>query len=180
MQYNEQFTVACDADGVLTDFEGLVCEHMGISDRSLLKQQQYRRRLWGTVNYINEKIGPFFERLEKMPDADELLDFIRDNFVNHYILTACGSTPPNAAAQKRTWFKREYGDGLHVKTVQNSEAKAQFAGPTVILIDDRAKSIDPWVAAGGIGILHTSAADTIRQLKAIIAQADADNVSESV
>jgi len=31
--------------------------------------------------------------------------------------------------------------------------------------DDRESNIDQWRAAGGIGILHTSASDTIRQLK---------------
>ena len=33
------------------------------------------------------------------------------------------------------------------------------------LIDDRKSNIDQWIASGGIGILHTSAADTIQQLK---------------
>ena len=34
-----------------------------------------------------------------------------------------------------------------------------------ILIDDRKKKIDQWIAAGGIGILHTDAASTIEKLK---------------
>lgn len=167
-QYNERFTVAIDADGVVVNFEKRVCDHLGCSPAQL-KQPEYRRRMWGAIKHINDNVSPYFEHLEKMPDADVLVNFVKANFVNHYILTACGSTPPNAAAQKRVWFKREYGSGLHVKTVQSSEAKAEFAGPTVILIDDRMKSIDPWTRAGGIGILHTSAADTIRQLKALIA-----------
>ena len=36
-----------------------------------------------------------------------------------------------------------------------------------VLIDDRQKNIDAWIEAGGIGILHTSAANTINQLKAL-------------
>lgn len=168
IQTNETWTVAVDADGVLADFEGPICKHLGLKDRALLKERQYRKRLWGTVDYINEHVHPFFENLEKMPDADELMDFVRGNFINHFILTACGSTPPNAAAQKRTWFKRQYGHGLHVKTVQDSVQKARYAGPTVILIDDRMKSIGPWVEAGGIGILHKNAKDTIRQLREIL------------
>jgi hypothetical protein len=43
--------------------------------------------------------------------------------------------------------------------------KAAYAKPNHILIDDREKSIQPWREAGGIGILHTSAADTISQLQ---------------
>ena len=37
--------------------------------------------------------------------------------------------------------------------------------PDAILIDDRLKSIGPWRQKGGIGILHTDANETIRQLK---------------
>jgi len=33
-----------------------------------------------------------------------------------------------------------------------------------ILIDDRADNIQRWVAAGGVGILHVSAADTRKAL----------------
>jgi hypothetical protein len=33
------------------------------------------------------------------------------------------------------------------------------------LIDDRQKNIDAWIDAGGIGIVHVSARDTIEQLK---------------
>jgi hypothetical protein len=40
-----------------------------------------------------------------------------------------------------------------------------FSGKYTILIDDLEKTIKEWHAQGGIGILHTSAADTIKQLK---------------
>ena len=43
--------------------------------------------------------------------------------------------------------------------------KHEYAAPNHILIDDRDKAILPWREAGGIGILHTSANDTIAQLK---------------
>jgi hypothetical protein len=36
-----------------------------------------------------------------------------------------------------------------------------------VLIDDYPKNIKEWTAKGGIGILHTSASSTIRQLKRI-------------
>ena len=34
-----------------------------------------------------------------------------------------------------------------------------------VLIDDRPKNIEAWEAAGGIGIIHTSAKETIEKLK---------------
>ena len=45
------------------------------------------------------------------------------------------------------------------------ENKKNYANANSILIDDMQKNIDQWRAAGGIGILHTSAASTIEQLK---------------
>jgi hypothetical protein len=47
----------------------------------------------------------------------------------------------------------------------NRANKQLFAGPNRILIDDMKQTIDEWNAKGGIGIFHTSAADTIKQLK---------------
>jgi hypothetical protein len=40
-----------------------------------------------------------------------------------------------------------------------------FAGPERILIDDMEQTIREWNNAGGIGIHHTSASNTISQLK---------------
>jgi len=36
------------------------------------------------------------------------------------------------------------------------------------LIDDLPRNIDPWIEAGGIGILHKNTEDTIKKLKKII------------
>jgi hypothetical protein len=43
--------------------------------------------------------------------------------------------------------------------------KQLFAEPNRILIDDMQKTIDEWNAKGGIGIFHSSAANTITELK---------------
>ena len=45
--------------------------------------------------------------------------------------------------------------------------KQDYAKKNAILIDDLQPTIDEWNAKGGIGILHTSAASTIDQLKAL-------------
>ena len=44
--------------------------------------------------------------------------------------------------------------------------KEKYAHPSAIIIDDRSKVIDPWIAAGGIGILHVDGRldNTIAQL----------------
>jgi len=43
--------------------------------------------------------------------------------------------------------------------------KQLFSGENRILIDDLPNTIEEWNAKGGIGILHTSAANTIKELK---------------
>ena len=43
--------------------------------------------------------------------------------------------------------------------------KQKYAGENKILIDDMERNIQQWRDKGGIGILHTSAVDTIKQLK---------------
>jgi hypothetical protein len=43
--------------------------------------------------------------------------------------------------------------------------KMLFANEGKILIDDMEQTIREWKNAGGVGILHTSASDTISQLK---------------
>lgn len=37
-----------------------------------------------------------------------------------------------------------------------------------VLVDDRPDNINPWIAAGGIGILHTSVEDSIKQLRKLL------------
>ena len=66
------------------------------------------------------------------------------------------------------WDDSKHYPEVECIVVRKSPDKAQYAHPKAILIDDRMKSIEPWRAAGGIGILHTSAEDTIAQLQSII------------
>lgn len=159
---NEQWTIAIDADGVLANFEKKVSEINKLEFHKIP-----RGKLWASIDEYDKTVEPFFESLELMPDAMELMNFVRSNFINYFILTACGYTPKNAAQQKRNWAKKHFG-GIVVKPVQSSEHKAQFATPNCILIDDRNKSIDPWVRAGGIGVLHTSAAESIAKVTQIV------------
>jgi len=159
---NENYTIYLDADGVLCDFEKKVSEINGLPFHKIS-----RGKLWSSIEKYDKEVEPFFENLEKMPDADELLNFVNNNFINIFILTACGNTPKNAAQQKRNWFRKNYPN-LIVKTVQDSKDKAKFANSNSILVDDRSKSIDPWKSAGGIGILHTSARNSIEEINMLL------------
>jgi 5'(3')-deoxyribonucleotidase len=171
-------SVAVDLDGVLADFSGrvrqLIDEYEGRKgivrgDIDVGKDAALDKKIMWKVIHNYDSHTPFFYTLEKMPDADVLFDFILENFDHDdiSILSASGHTPSDAPMQKRRWVRRHFGD-YHVEVVAKSPDKAAFATPTSILIDDREKSLDPWIAAGGIGILHTDARSTIEQLQKLI------------
>jgi hypothetical protein len=156
------FDLYIDSDGVLADFDALAYEILG--------QRRIHEVPKGTLWSAIERHGSFFASLPLMEGADRLVDFVTvpGRFASVGVLTATGHTPADAGEQKRTWYSAWRPD-LTVHIVTKSPDKAAFAHPRAILIDDRAKSIDPWVAAGGIGILHTSVDDTIARLQAFIA-----------
>lgn len=98
-------------------------------------------------------------QLELLPGAIDLWEHVKDYDVS--FLTSV--KPEKFREQKRCWVQEHFGD-VQVDYVYTSKLKANWATPTSVLIDDRMKSIEPWIEAGGIGILHTSAEDTIAQL----------------
>jgi hypothetical protein len=158
-------TCAVDLDGVLFDFSGRLKEITGKPAEELS-----RGYLWHSVQKYNDTVAPFFETLDLLPDAHELWAYVTARFDHVFILTATGWTPKDGEDQKRRAVAKHFGQQTHVKVVTSGSLKAQFATPTTILIDDTRKAFDPWVAAGGIGVFHTSAADSIKQLESILHQ----------
>lgn len=154
-----------DSDGVLADMSSYCLKHFGKRPEDYVKKSEF----WTLVQRHNDNVEPFFRHLPKMEDADVLLDFLQAHFKTVKILTASGYTPKEGPQQKRDWYQEHYPH-IECIVVPKSPDKAAYAfaeGVQAVLIDDRAKSIDPWIAAGGQGVLHTSAADTISQLKTL-------------
>lgn len=171
----QTYKIAVDMDGVLSDFARKVAEitkaipsdklsSIKRIDESILD----KKRMWGAINYYDSHT-PFFYSLDKLHDADLLMEFLFKHFSKDQlmILTASGTSPKDADMQKKRWIKKHYGD-LKVEVVTKSKDKATFASENHILIDDRDKSIAPWVEAGGIGILHLDSISTIEKIKEII------------
>lgn len=158
------YEVAVDMDGVIAGFEEKVREIFGKPMADIPTRQ-----LWSGISRYDKEVEPFFETLPMMSDAKELINFVDQNFRKWYILTASGYIPKNVDEQKRRWVAKAISPRVDVVVVRKSPEKANYAHPKAILVDDRRKSIDPWIAAGGIGVLHTSAADSIAQLKKIMA-----------
>ena len=72
---------------------------------------------------------------------------------------------PSSHVGKEAWVKMHM-PGEYKKLLLYPRAQKQlFAAEGKILIDDMEQTIREWNKAGGIGILHTSAANTIKELK---------------
>lgn len=160
------YTIACDMDGVLVDFVSTANDitGMNVKEGDLdAADKGFKNEFWKRIIDHVRAGNQFFGAMKPLPDAMELWRYIGKH--PHFILTAAGPRIPRAEEEKRAWARKHFGTGVRVEVVESAKAKSRFAAPNVILIDDRAKAIDPWVAAGGIGILHTSAAKTIAALQ---------------
>jgi len=168
--------LAIDLDGVLCNFV------KGFND--LLDEEQYDsiaeyEEIHGK-NSIWEIIDPegvdFWKNLEWMPDGKKLWTYVKP--YNPTILSA-PSRQIESKIGKTEWLRNNIPElpNHHVQTkgkhgwdgsskiILNSMKHLYADGPESILIDDTPKKIDAWREKGGTGILHTSAADSIAELK---------------
>jgi len=150
-----EYTIYCDLDGVLVDFDLGYQELTGITSQQA--DANGVEAFWSPLSKAGAK---FWITLKWMSDGKQLWSYIKKY---DPILLSAPSREESSRLGKRVWVKRELPD---VKLILKSASqKQQYASPTSILIDDRQKNIDQWNAAGGVGILHTSTANTIKQLK---------------
>lgn len=156
------YKIYVDLDGVLVDFETTAQDITGITVAGADKKQM--NKFWKHIERHVEDGGEFFARMKPLRDAMRLWQFLTKHHPT--ILSATGHIK-GAATEKRNWVTSHLGASVAKSAlfVQDGKDKAKYATPDSILIDDRAKAIDPWVAAGGIGILHKSAEQTIKRLK---------------
>ena len=163
--YNNNILV--DLDGVAVNFGKQLLEiYPDFVEGQTERNKKMDREMWKAIAKYQRNGGSFWLDCEPMPDAFELWDYLKP--YNPEILTACGNASFGAGQQKIEWVAKHFGSHIKVNLVEKSKDKATFATPTSILIDDKMKSIEPFRAAGGIGILHTSAKTTIAELEALI------------
>jgi hypothetical protein len=162
-----------DMDGCLTDFENYFRKF----NPEKLTPHEYEAK------YGDKSIWPFIDKggveyWENMPwmtDGKELWDYVSK--YNPTILSA-PSKNNDSKIGKVKWLeknirlpnynvqtKAKHGWDGTSKVILNSDKWRYATGPKDILIDDTPKKINTWKNAGGTGILHTSAKNTIQQLK---------------
>jgi FMN phosphatase YigB (HAD superfamily) len=152
-----------DMDGVLSDFDKYIIETHDFGDKKTWNDQ------WSK---LPDRM--FFE-LDKMPDADQLMEYVSS--YDPQFLTAI---PKHKDKQKSTqakfsridkyrWMKKHWNVKPWYINCVYREEKQMFAvddnlSPN-ILIDDSKDNIAEWKKAGGAGIFHTSAQNSIIELQ---------------
>ena len=154
--------IYCDMDGVLCDFAKGVEKVIGKS----ITQWSYgsKSEKWDKIKATPK----FWHTLPWMTGGKDLWNFISKN--KPHILSAYveESFDPNCIPGKSHWARTNLGIAPGninlVKRVQKQNY-AKVAGQPAILIDDYKKNTDQFTQKGGIGILHTTTSNTIRELK---------------
>lgn len=145
-----------DMDGVLADFDA---GHEAVFGTKPSKADDNVD--WKAVRAVED----FYLNLPPMPDFAELWAAIEK--FDPIVLTGVPRSVAEAPANKAAWVRKHLGDHVEVRCVLSKE-KSHHAEPGDILIDDWDKYRHLWVAVGGIWITHTSAANTIAELEAIL------------
>ncbi len=152
-----KYKIFSDMDGVLTDFDASFKKASdGIAPRDYEKKFG-KDKFWELID--GGGVG-YWVGMPYMPDGETYWNYIKDYDVE---LLSSPSRSNTSRLGKRLWVRNNM-PGVKL-TLAQAYLKKNYAAPNHILIDDRKSNIDEWRAAGGIGILHTSAADTIQQLK---------------
>ena len=158
-EVNEQkYTIYCDMDGVLVDFDKQFKKASGgISPREY-EEKNGKEAFWNLID--NENGVGFWVGMPWMLNGKQLWEYIKPN---NPILLSSPSRSNSSRLGKRLWVRNNLPGTKLI--LANSYNKKNYADGNNILIDDRPSNIDQWKAAGGIGILFISTAQTIEELK---------------
>ena len=159
----KNYKIYVDMDGVVADFDKRFTDLSGMSP-SEFESKNGKNAFWDFID-VKHKLA-FWVGIPPMSDAQSLMDYVSKH--DYEMLTA-PSIKKESLMGKGLWIRNWANKGLFPSkpkvNYKPAKNKHHFAAPNHILIDDKQSTIDSWNAAGGIGILHTSAGNTISQLK---------------
>jgi hypothetical protein len=153
-----------DMDGVLCNFEKRFTDLYGKDALGSRDRKNF------TTNWPNFIMDGNFENLEWFPGGKELLDFIQNETDWEVeILSSSGGEKfhSEVAAQKVMWLC-DKGIPYKANIVPGRKHKTAYATPETILIDDTEDIIVNFNAAGGLGILHKDANETLAKLRTLL------------
>lgn len=169
---DQSWRIFLDMDGCLTDFVGQFQKYANTD----LTPQEYEDKHGKSAFWdISHNIEEFWTTMPWMPDGKELFESIKH--LNPTILSA-PSKDPKSTSGKVKWLKdnlslpnynlqtkAKHGWDGSSKIILNADKFRYCSGPRDVLIDDTEKKINPWIAKGGVGILHTNTKNTLNKLR---------------
>lgn len=107
-----------------------------------------------------------FETLEMMPQAEQLISFLKSIDIPTKILssTASETRHDSIAPQKEKWLK-EHNIQFEPIFVPGKRLKYKYANNESLIIDDTVSVVDDWRRAGGHAIWHNNVPATLAMLK---------------
>ena len=149
-----------DCDGVLADFDALATEIFDMHPRKY-EEINGSKLFWKTL----ARYDGFYENLPLMPDARYLWDSVAH--LNPTILTGCPAGGW-AEEQKQRWAIKMFGPDAHMITCKSRDKRVHMhEAKHNILIDDWPQYKHLWEEHEGTFILHTSAEDSLNELRKI-------------
>lgn len=166
-----KYKIYVDMDGVLCDWE------KQFQDFSGMTSNDYENKFGKEKSYefVYKNSPNFYALMSWMSDGEILYNFVKEfdaEILSH-------ATDDKSEIGKMNWI-RNNNVNLKPNFVQKREDKAKFANSSSILIDDRQDVIDAFNKAGGIGILHTNATDTINKLKKTLGIKETHRIYNSI
>jgi len=174
---DNEYTIFCDMDGVLTNFEKRFEELDSNTEK--LSPSEYDSKhgqytMWGLIDGGGVE---YWSQMEWMHDGQKLWQWLLP--YSPKILSA-PSRNPTSAEGKLIWVKNNLNIKQnfytvnarkwkpHYKIIFNSQKHLFVRDKYDILIDDTQSKIDAWKAAGGTAILHKNTDNTIKELKKLL------------
>ena len=163
-------TVYFDMDGVLADWvDGFerqfphipYCQYNTLSKK---EQKTFRRELDGNGHFYRE-LKPFNQVLAAVTKLKELGYQVE-------ILSSVGTLFPDLVIeQKKAWLQEHLTIDITANFVNKSEHKARYAHKNALLLDDRARSVNPFLKAGGRSVIfHGHEVSQPQQVIDLVAQ----------
>lgn len=160
MQYNRsmrQKRLLWDLDGVLADWTAGVAILFGrdiadlraaddTGDLAAALGLASKSAIWARINRAGQD---WWANLPPYPDALDMWKRLKPSDVEMGVLTTSGETT-GCIEGKRAWIRRHLGSQTRWAI---ATTKHWCAHPFTMLVDDRARVLDPFMEAGGQGVL---------------------------
>lgn len=169
--------VFLDLDGVLVDFARGIKEKYDLEyPISHIPDDEFADFHNDVFGKIRKDGVSFWKSLYPMPGAIGMFKYFEATVKDLNILTAWPHTFHNRSEQlgaslgKKFWVEENLGVRMAHRTIvcyakDKWHQVNRFPKDCNVLIDDRPSNIDAWEKAGGIGILHTSPEQTIKEFE---------------